>query len=616
MKKTRTILALLSCLTILSSSAAAEITVNGEVDTTALTGSSAQSVTFKNESTLKRTQGSNLSWGQAQIGTLTLEALEGEQKATATVEVLDGHDYGMLNGSFADAILTLNGGTLTKTGNGTFMMVNVKETDGDSGTISVADGTLKVQEGAGNPKKDLRAAGLTVSVDGGTFVIARNATIKSLTGTAGTTTINSGKTLTLETLTLSSGTMTLNGDGTLAVSDSITVKTGATLIARDEKVSTLTLAGGKVKVSGSGDFNARHFASLTLTANSTLDLTSANSGLINKDENGFVTSTLDLGNRHELTLTGTSRFCLMDVETQGKGSLAFADSGAYLQVAHSLVSGHTADLSKALLKLNGTTLVIARGNKLMTAGLDKIAEGAAASTIADEFSTGTSGTSLLNPEIVIVGDGAEHTYMGRMTTTQAVLSMTGAGTQNFDLTSDATFSSLTAQKGTMQFYLNGHTLSTGALTLSGGVVNVFTDSAEGTAAQITTTNGLTVTQDTTMEANLVVSGGTITFADNATLTMGCSVSIGATDAVTVVLTQDMVDAVAATGRYDLFTSVESATLNGDNITFVAAEGAALNENAPYSLKWDGEKIYVTPEPATATLSLLALAGLAARRRRH
>lgn len=150
-----------------------------------------------------------------------------------------------------------------------------------------------------------------------------------------------------------------------------------------------------------------------------------------------------------------------------------------------------------------------------------------------------------------------------------------------------------------------------SLTLSGGSISVKPDHT-GTL----NVTSLFVTADgSEINANLVVNGGTIGFADHTVLTMGCSVTVGTEDTTTVLLTQEMVDTVAATGRYDLFVSVEQALL-GPNIVFARADGAELEQADVYSLKYDGSKIYITPEPATATLSLLALAALAARRKRR
>lgn len=95
-----------------------------------------------------------------------------------------------------------------------------------------------------------------------------------------------------------------------------------------------------------------------------------------------------------------------------------------------------------------------------------------------------------------------------------------------------------------------------------------------------------------------------------------SVEIGTADTVTNVLTQEMVECIAEGGRVTLFAGVDAAEL-GSNITFIGAQGVTLSKPQVYKLTYDekSQTIYATPEPATATLSLLALAALAARRKR-
>lgn len=133
-----------------------------------------------------------------------------------------------------------------------------------------------------------------------------------------------------------------------------------------------------------------------------------------------------------------------------------------------------------------------------------------------------------------------------------------------------------------------------------------------------TTFGLTVNGDATLTANLVIAGGTISFANGAVLTMGCSVEIGHKDIVTVELTDEMLKTLDSGGNVDLFASVERALL-GQNVTFTRAGADPSALAGTYSLVYDaGTKnisVAAVPEPATGTLSLLALAGLCARRRR-
>lgn len=74
---------------------------------------------------------------------------------------------------------------------------------------------------------------------------------------------------------------------------------------------------------------------------------------------------------------------------------------------------------------------------------------------------------------------------------------------------------------------------------------------------------------------------------------------------------------------DLILSAEQMTLgNGvselSNIYRQDSEGNLIKMSDDFKIvaDYDNNKVYAMPEPATATLSLLALAGLASRRRRH
>ena len=131
-----------------------------------------------------------------------------------------------------------------------------------------------------------------------------------------------------------------------------------------------------------------------------------------------------------------------------------------------------------------------------------------------------------------------------------------------------------------------------------------------------TTTDLTVDGEANMTGNLVVNNGTMTFANDSILTMGGSVTIGNT--VTVVLTDTMVESIMAGNDVAIFSGVNQANL-GQSLTFIgsgAMSGYVAEHESKYSLKQVGDTIYIAPEPATATLSLLALAALAARRKRH
>lgn len=157
--------------------------------------------------------------------------------------------------------------------------------------------------------------------------------------------------------------------------------------------------------------------------------------------------------------------------------------------------------------------------------------------------------------------------------------------------------------------IDGVTLTIEALTLNAGNTIDVTENG-GTLA----TSAMTVNGDATINADLVTAanstltfeGGAVTLNGELTLGSGTTVSLGSA----------YLETLQSDGQVLLFTGVtnliDSSILESIVVTGDFMPGHLLSVDAG-----DGTyNIYATPEPATATLSLLALAGLAARRRRH
>lgn len=143
---------------------------------------------------------------------------------------------------------------------------------------------------------------------------------------------------------------------------------------------------------------------------------------------------------------------------------------------------------------------------------------------------------------------------------------------------------------------------------------------------VTVTDTLTAGAGATLNANLVMDSGSTLHLDG-TLTMGSTVKL--VDGTT--LKGSILDTLYTTGSATLFSGVDefyvndirwtegdswSASTDSDKVTTLFTN---LEGQYTYGLSYAGGNVVLVtpnvPEPATATLSLLALAALAARRRR-
>lgn len=148
------------------------------------------------------------------------------------------------------------------------------------------------------------------------------------------------------------------------------------------------------------------------------------------------------------------------------------------------------------------------------------------------------------------------------------------------------------------------------LTLGGGVITL------GTADQHEATlfsEYLVVTADSIVNADLNIMTGSIVFDTMATVTLGCSVTIG--DGVVIMLSDDIISEMKSgnSSEFCLFESAESVSL-GD-VVLQNSRGEILDESWVLDLDNHG-RIRLVPEPTTTSLSLFALCGLMAVRRRR
>lgn len=536
------------------------------------------------------------------------------------------------------------GDTVTKTGAGTLALTG---TGADAATLDIQGGTVrwgsagngndaelntavlgfsKVIIGSGTTLEDSHRGGNTAKFDiemnGGNLYA--HAQLKG----DGNTLVNYG------TLTLVTGT-TNTMDQTWKSCRNFDVLTGGEANA--------DVAATKMTIGGSMDGNIDiRFSSVT-------------------DFNGTIQSDALNNNGQKLTIGGANQAAGFNAVIDAQATLAdgFSKTGeGSLTLSKATVLGGAATLTQgtvsadSTLSLKGNTLTIDGGTLKHDHVTYTAASTEAAGTIVRTgdgnlglFGDGAA-TTLTNLTLTAAEDKAYSVTMENVnlvSTNNKSIWLTGTATKELhDVTTggtlhigegtygngDATVVSIsgTATVHSVQVGANAQltvsgTLNmladcqTSALTLSGGTISI-----QDHAGTILVTS-LTVTDASTINADLVIAeNGSLDMS--AVVTMGCAVTLSEGLALTVDPTPD-------TDPVLLFKDVETLTLGTTEITkmgwydangiLASVNGTAVTMDGQYLIGYWGKDVYIstrTPEPTTATLSLLALAGLASRRRRR
>lgn len=385
-------------------------------------------------------------------------------------------------------------------------------------------------------------------------------------------------------------------------------------------------------ISGTGTLNAAG-AAATLRFNYSGDVNAANliTGNFNLEQNGSASLTLTAAN----TYTGTT--------TINSGSVILKDEGALGSGTVTLKAAGNASLVAG----DVTISTIKGGQDIVISGLPAGSISAAGingdftmsnAEVTSAKATDSTLSNKLQQSVVINSGSGTMTVNNSENTLAAIHAESGDIVVQNAASSAASLKTLTAENGNITLLSGGDSLSftLNSLTLGGGQsISAYHSSATLTDAGENVVGNLHIAE----EGKLVSSAAAcinadLTIGNKATLnmaeggiTMGCNLTLGSE----LVLEGDAYDAVTALvesgASVTLFDSVESLTIGSQTLTAgdsVQASAVFANiADGPmdkYLINYDGSAVTlslnVVPEPATATLSLLTLAGLAARRRRH
>lgn len=482
-----------------------------------------------------------------------------------------------------------------------------------------------------------------------------------LLATAAGTTLNFGEKADVTVAGIYNSSTDSNSNGTLNVAE------GATVVSNGRvRANTMNLSGS-LTVKGNFDANTLNLSGGTLNYTNT----AATAGLTNIKVTGEEKSTLS-GNLNVTTLSLDGSSLDIDGGTYTLGTLQGNDTVARAGI---VTIKNDAAVTAGTLKVGaqGQRYLVENGSSLTVSGLKMKLEAANGENPAALYSTygktngflslsygsdifvienakvtmaenATLKTKFLNAELIVDGEDKTVTLTRSENTLTKLQAKNGNITvQNAD-NSAASLVSLNAGGGDILVQMNQATeLNLHDLVLGDGhkitaTTQAVMTRAAGDAPAIVTLSGtatehalLQATGTTTVESDLALSGHVDMVYTEATQGIdlaGNSLTLSAGE-TTIYLSDEMMVTLNTTNKLVLFTNaswVNGITLNpvegNDKLSITPAglfiadsQGNALGQQYQLAFNSRTGEIFVAPEPATATLSLLALAALAARRRR-
>jgi len=471
-------------------------------------------------------------------------------------------------------------------------------TDHAGNAIHLSGGaSLKTLSGAANVVLDDKKS--NGSADAG----SKSYTMNNITGT-GTMTIDSGVTLTLL------GDVTANGNTVESTKD-ISL-TGTLQLGDDSNTQRYIKLSGDITMSGNPDIMIRKKADISVTGSVSAnkikfgDSSNTSESILRIKNGGSLTAAQDLdmtnGNANskakvvfESGSTGSANKLWMGVYDE-------SERETYIDVAN----GASLQLANAGVTISGDDSETAARIKRTGGG-------------SGEFGAGRSDFAVSDAKITV--DNANGAAVNLTMSGTYSLKNAYSGLVTEQNSNNTNYASVEASTGSITFLNKASGMEVSELTIeSKKSVSVYSgDSVSSTAAALTIGKSLEITGNTSINGMLVLKDG-VALDLTGSITLSNALTLGSN----LSLSDDMITMLGSSNSLTLFTGVTGIT-GWESEGMVAASDVFSNaefaENGIYdshvvSYKGGVVSIHSIPEPTTATLSLLALAGLAARRRRR
>lgn len=394
--------------------------------------------------------------------------------------------------------------------------------------------------------------------------------------------------------------LTISGGSEVTINNSVTTTGGLTVKGgTDDNASTVTI-NGNMTIGGNltGGYNGTGQGS--------------QKNIINIGAGTHSIQNLDASNNHHFA----GKFHILD--------------RANATVTNKIWLGRDAEITVA----QGGSL--AKG-KIAISGKEAAANASITNSGADEYTLDKTGFTISHAAVTLTTNDAAATEL-KNKLTDVALTHAGTGTLNVwggDGTSGNANTLTAITTGSALNILNATEAAIASVTLNDNAsVGIYTGNAASGDMGTLTATSLTAGNSASVAGSLTLNGG-----DNALLSLGSALAIqGALNLDTtnglIGLDGEALSGLSS-GRINLFEgvtgfSVGGTAYSGEIDASTVFSGAMFNtqllrntaggDTPAYVIGYEGGTVYLkatenVPEPATATLSLLALAGLAARRRR-